>query len=51
MKKVKLNTITWVCGDCGNVYSVDIRFCPNILLDGLITSSKSSVTREDLRGV
>lgn len=24
---------SWTCGDCGNVYSRDIDFCPNVELD------------------
>jgi hypothetical protein len=35
--QAKLNTmfrdIFWRCGDCNNVYSIDIKYCPNNLID------------------
>jgi RNA polymerase subunit RPABC4/transcription elongation factor Spt4 len=24
-----LNSALWRCGDCGNLYSRDVEFCPN----------------------
>lgn len=37
-QRVYLDDLLWSCGDCGNVYSLDIRFCPNNVLDQLIVN-------------
>lgn len=26
----------WECGDCRNIYTLDVQECPNRILDGLI---------------
>ena len=31
------NDVIWRCGDCNNRYSIDIKHCPNELLDGWAT--------------
>jgi uncharacterized OB-fold protein len=31
--EVEIEQITWVCGDCGNVYGYDVKDCPNNMLD------------------
>lgn len=31
------NDVIWRCGDCNNIYSIDIKYCPNELLDGWAT--------------
>jgi len=38
-KKLKFifNDVFWRCGDCNNIYSIDIKHCPNELLDGWAT--------------
>lgn len=28
--------VTWICGDCGNVYALDVRECPNDVIHHLI---------------
>lgn len=33
------NDVLWRCGDCNNVYTLDIKHCPNYILDGWITTN------------
>lgn len=37
-KKLKMifNDVFWRCDDCNNTYSIDIKYCPNELLDSWI---------------
>ena len=46
--KIKLDEIHWNCGECGNIYSLDVTTCPNNLFDELIVSNV--ITRKDLDG-
>lgn len=42
MKKSKLTPekvlsyFLWECGDCKNIYTKDVTYCPNEILDSLI---------------
>ena len=33
------NDVLWRCGDCNNVYTLDIKHCPNYIIDGWITTN------------
>ena len=48
MPKLQLEELVWTCGDCGNIYSFDIRYCPNYLIDNLLV--KELITKEELNG-
>ena len=41
------NDVFWRCGDCDNVYSVDIKYCVNDIIDGWI--SVGVLTKENLK--
>ena len=42
-----LADIFWRCGDCDNVYSVDIKYCVNEIIDGWV--SMQVISKEDLK--
>ena len=33
------NDVLWRCGDCNNVYTLDIKHCPNDIIDGWIITN------------
>ena len=41
------NDIFWRCGDCDNVYSVDIKHCTNEIIDGWI--AVEVISKQDLK--
>jgi hypothetical protein len=41
------NDIFWRCGDCDNVYSVDIKHCVNEIIDGWI--AMEVISKQDLK--
>ena len=41
------NDIFWRCGDCDNVYSVDIKYCANEIIDGWI--AMEVISKQDLK--
>lgn len=47
-QSVVFDDLTWTCGDCGNLYSLDVKYCPNKVLDALIVEGIVDV--EDLDG-
>ena len=40
------NDIFWRCGDCDNVYSVDIKHCVNEIIDGWV--AMEVISKQDL---
>ena len=41
------NDIFWRCGDCDNVYSVDIKHCINEIIDGWV--AMEVISKQDLK--
>jgi hypothetical protein len=41
------NDIFWRCGDCDNVYSVDIKHCVNEIIDGWV--AMEVISKQDLK--
>lgn len=40
--------VLWRCSDCDNLYTMDIKHCPNEVLDGWIIMKVTTV--EELKG-
>jgi hypothetical protein len=41
------NDIFWRCGDCDNVYSIDIKHCVNEIIDGWV--AMEVISKQDLK--
>ena len=51
-KKLEMifNDVFWRCGDCNNIYSLDIKCCPNELLDAWIVNDIINIPNLDHLG-
>jgi hypothetical protein len=41
------NDIFWRCGDCDNVYSIDIKHCVNEIIDGWV--AMEVISKQDIK--
>ena len=41
-----LRDVVWRCGDCKNIYSLDVKYCPNSILDEWLVNDV--ITLKDL---
>jgi len=42
-----MENLFWRCGDCKNLYTVDVDHCPNTIIDDLMVNKFTSKTELD----